>query len=189
MTCSSRTAARFCSGCPYSPASLTKNRPSRLCRGYARRIRCAGGIDELVESSLLARDVGGHQLLRMLQTVQAFGRERLDQAGLLQTVKPGMARSTRPDAGTWSQQFAGIDEAKAANAIYDELSNLRAAFERALTQRSETGGGPGRAPVPVQLLTPGRRNRSLVRADHGGQAPISSNRRPSFLPGPRPRLP
>ncbi len=45
-----------------------------------------GGIDELVESSLLARDTGNHQL-RMLQTVQAFGREKLDQAGLLQTIE------------------------------------------------------------------------------------------------------
>jgi hypothetical protein len=32
------------------------------------------------------------------------------------------------------QQIATVNEAKAANAIYDELSNLRAAFERAITR-------------------------------------------------------
>jgi predicted ATPase/class 3 adenylate cyclase len=92
------------------------------------------GIDELVESSLLAREVGGHQLLRMLQTVQAFGRERLDQAGLLQTVETRHGEVYAGRCRELSQRFASVNEAKAANAIYDELSNLRAAFERAVTR-------------------------------------------------------
>jgi predicted ATPase/class 3 adenylate cyclase len=93
-----------------------------------------GGIDELVESSLLTRDIGGHRLLRMLQTVQAFGRENLDQAGLLQTVEARHGKVYAARCRELGQQIASAKEAKAANAIYDELSNLRSAFERAVTR-------------------------------------------------------
>jgi predicted ATPase/class 3 adenylate cyclase len=92
------------------------------------------GIGELVESSLLARDAGGHQLLRMLQTVQAFGREKLDRTGLLQTVETRHALVYAARCRELGQQIASVKEAKATNAIYDELSNLRAAFERAVTR-------------------------------------------------------
>jgi predicted ATPase/catalase/class 3 adenylate cyclase len=92
------------------------------------------GIDELVESSLLARDAGGHQLLRMLQTVQAFGREKLDQTSLLQTVETRHGEVYAGRCRELGQRIASVNEAKAASAIYDELSNLRAAFERAITR-------------------------------------------------------
>ena len=92
------------------------------------------GIEELIESSLLTRDVGGHQLLRMLQTVQAFGREQLDQAGLLQTVETRHGEVYAARCRELGQKIASVKEAEAANAIYDELSNLRAAFERAVTR-------------------------------------------------------
>jgi predicted ATPase/class 3 adenylate cyclase len=92
-----------------------------------------GGIDELVESSLLTRDTGNHQL-RMLQTVQAFGRERLDEAGLLQTIETQHGKVYAERCRELGQQMSSVKEAKAANAIYDELSNLRTAFERALTR-------------------------------------------------------
>jgi hypothetical protein len=92
------------------------------------------GIDELVETSLLSRNIGGRHLLRMLHTVQAFAREMLDQTSLLQTVETrhGEVYATRCEQ--LGQQIAGVNEAKAANAIYDELSNLRTAFERAITR-------------------------------------------------------
>jgi predicted ATPase/class 3 adenylate cyclase len=93
-----------------------------------------GGIDELVESSLLSRDMGGHQLMRMLQTVQAFGREKLDEAGLLQKVETRHGEVYAARCRDLGHQFDGVNEAKAANAIYDELSNLRAAFERTVTR-------------------------------------------------------
>jgi len=93
-----------------------------------------GGIDELVESSLLARDMGGRKLLRMLQTVQTFGREKLDHAGLLQTVETRHSEVYAARCRELGQQIASVKEAEAANAIYDELSNLRAAFERAVTR-------------------------------------------------------
>jgi predicted ATPase/class 3 adenylate cyclase len=92
-----------------------------------------GGIDELVESSLLARDTGSHQL-RMLQTVQAFGRERLEQAGLLQTIETQHGKVYAARCHELGQQMSSVKEAKAAIAIYDELSNLRTAFERAVTR-------------------------------------------------------
>ena len=91
------------------------------------------GIDELVETSLLARDTGRHHL-RMLQTVQAFAREMLDQATPLQTVEARHCEVYAARCRQLGQQIATVNEAKAANAIYDELSNLRAAFERAVTR-------------------------------------------------------
>jgi predicted ATPase/class 3 adenylate cyclase len=93
-----------------------------------------GGIEELIESSLLARETGGRQLLRMLQTVQAFGRDKLDQTGLLQTVEARHGEVYAARCRQLGEDIASVNEAKAANAIYDELSNLRAAFERALTR-------------------------------------------------------
>jgi hypothetical protein len=93
-----------------------------------------GGIDELVESSLLARHVGSPQPLRMFQTVQAFGREKLDETGLLQNVETRHGQVYAARCFELGRQIASIHEAKAANAIYDEMSNLRAAFERALTR-------------------------------------------------------
>jgi predicted ATPase/class 3 adenylate cyclase len=91
------------------------------------------GIDELVETSLLARDTGRHHL-RMLQTVQAFAREMLDQATPLQTVEARHCVVYAARCRQLGQQIATVNEAKAANAIYDEMSNLRAAFERAITR-------------------------------------------------------
>jgi predicted ATPase/class 3 adenylate cyclase len=91
------------------------------------------GIDELVETSLLARDTGRHHL-RMLQTVQAFAREMLDQASPLQTVEARHCEVYAARCRQLGLQIATVNEAKAANAIYDEMSNLRAAFERAITR-------------------------------------------------------
>jgi predicted ATPase/class 3 adenylate cyclase len=91
------------------------------------------GIDELVETSLLSRDTGRHHL-RMLQTVQAFAREMLDQATPLQTVEARHCEVYAARCRQLGQQIATVNEAKAANAIYDEMSNLRAAFERAITR-------------------------------------------------------
>jgi predicted ATPase/class 3 adenylate cyclase len=92
-----------------------------------------GGIDELVETSLLARNTALHHL-RMLQTVQAFAREKLDEATPLQTVEARHCEVYAARCRQLGQQIATVNEAKAANAIYDEMSNLRAAFERAITR-------------------------------------------------------
>ena len=92
------------------------------------------GINELAETSLLCRDVANRQQLRMLQTLQAFGREKLDQTGLLQTVETRHGEVYARRARQLGEQIATIHEAKAAGAIYDEMPNLRAAFDRAVTR-------------------------------------------------------
>ncbi len=91
-------------------------------------------IDELVESSLLARDAGSTRQYRMLQTVQAFGRERLAQAGQLQAVehRHGLVFAAR--CRELGALVAGDQEAAAIQAIFDALPNLQSAFERALTR-------------------------------------------------------
>jgi len=70
----------------------------------------------------------------MLQTVQAFGREKLDHAGLLQTVEARHGEVFALRCRELGQRIASVREAEAAHAIYDEMSNLRAAFERAVTR-------------------------------------------------------
>jgi predicted ATPase/class 3 adenylate cyclase len=92
------------------------------------------GIDELAETSLLCRDAGNRPHLRMLHTLQAFGREKLDQTGLLQTVETRHGEVYAARARQLGAQVATMHEAKAAGAIYDEISNLRAAFDRAVTR-------------------------------------------------------
>jgi predicted ATPase/class 3 adenylate cyclase len=97
------------------------------------------GIDELVETSLLGRNTSSHHL-RMLQTVQGFAREMLDQASPLQTVEARHCEVYAARCRQLGQQIATVNEAKAANAIYDEMSNLRAAFERAITRDLKLAG-------------------------------------------------
>ena len=92
------------------------------------------GIDELIESSLLTQDPGGPRLLRMLQTVQTFGREKLDQAGLLQIVELRHGEVYAERCRELGREIVTPAEPDAVNAVYDELSNLRAAFERAVTR-------------------------------------------------------
>jgi predicted ATPase/class 3 adenylate cyclase len=92
------------------------------------------GIDELIETSLFGRDAANLQRLRMLQTVQAFGREKLDETGLLHTVEMRHAEVYASRARKLGEQIATIHEGKAANAIYDDMSNLRAAFDRAIAR-------------------------------------------------------
>ncbi len=106
-----------------------------ICAGdMANEFDVLRGIDQLVETSLLGRDPGDQQRLRLLQTVQAFGREKLDEAGLLQTVETRHAEVYASRARKLGEQIASIHEGKAANAIYDDMPNLRAAFDRAITR-------------------------------------------------------
>jgi predicted ATPase/class 3 adenylate cyclase len=92
------------------------------------------GIDELIETSLLGRDPVNLQRLRMLQTVQAFGREKLDETGLMETVELRHAEVYAARARKLGEQIATMHESKAANAIYDDMANLRAAFDRAIAR-------------------------------------------------------
>jgi predicted ATPase/class 3 adenylate cyclase len=106
-----------------------------ICTGdMANEFDVLRGVDELIETSLLQRDTADPQCLRMLQTVQAFGREKLDEIGLLQTVELRHGEVYAARARHLGEQIASIDEGKAANAIYDDMPNLRAAFDRAIAR-------------------------------------------------------
>jgi predicted ATPase len=91
------------------------------------------GIDNLLDSSLLSRDPSGSRRLRMLQTVQGFGREKLDEAGRLQAVNRRYCEVFAARSRLLGERFAGDTEARAANAVYDDMPNLRSAFERSIT--------------------------------------------------------
>ena len=58
----------------------------------------------------------------------------LDRAGLLQTVETRHGEVYAARCRQLGEQIAGVNEAKAANAIYDDMPNLRAAFDRAITR-------------------------------------------------------
>jgi predicted ATPase/class 3 adenylate cyclase len=90
------------------------------------------GIDDLVDSSLLMRDSGASLRLRLLQTVQAFGREQLRDAGLLEVVEQRHAEVFAARCHQLGSALASDKEAEVVNAIYDDLPNIRAGFDRAL---------------------------------------------------------
>jgi hypothetical protein len=115
--------------------SIHEEQGLAICASYMpNKFDVLRGIDRLVETSLLYRDAGNQQRLRMLQTVQAFGREKLDEAGLLQAVETRRAEVYASRARKLGEQIASIHEGKAANAIYDDMPNLRAAFDRAIAR-------------------------------------------------------
>ena len=82
--------------------------------------------------------MGGHQLLRMLQTVQAFGREKLDEAGLLQTVETRHGEVYAARCADLGHQFESVNEAKAANAIYSSAQQFPEKDRMELLKLSET---------------------------------------------------
>ena len=137
------------------------------------------GIDDLVDSSLLARESGADQRLKMLQTVQAFGREQLSSTGLLESVEHRHAEVYSERCRKLGAQLVTEKEAEAVNAIYEDLPNLRAAFERALVKDLELAA---KMAVALYLFsyshrgseTAGwyRRIAALPEADTLAQAPL-----------------
>ncbi len=91
-------------------------------------------IDDLLDGSLVMRGPGGGRYLRLLQTVQAFGREKLESLGLLEAVERRHGAVFAARCRSLGAQIASDQEAKAANAIYDDMANLRSAFERTLSR-------------------------------------------------------
>ncbi len=98
-------------------------------------IQVRESIDELVDSSLLSIDNDNRRRLRMLDSVQAFGREKLG-ASLAQYEKR-YCRVFAEQCALLGQQFRSPDEGRAVTVLYEELPNLRAAFERALEHDPE----------------------------------------------------
>jgi predicted ATPase/class 3 adenylate cyclase len=100
----------------------------------ANRQSLLDAIDDLLESSLLARDAGGTPKLRMLQAVQDFGREKLEQTGRLEEVDRRYGEVFAAHCRTLGARICSDNEARAAHALYEDMSNLRSAFERTVTR-------------------------------------------------------
>lgn len=92
--------------------------------------RVRESIDELINSSLLSIDVDNSRRLRMLDSVQAYGREKLGSS--LSQYEKRYCRVFADQCALLGKQFNGPDEGRAVTALYEELPNLRTAFERAL---------------------------------------------------------
>lgn len=104
-----------------------------LCEGaFEGAAGVLDGLEELLASSLLLREGSGTRVYRMLQTVQAFGREKLQQAGRLLEAEQRHGRVFADRCHELARQVAGDREAAAIQAVFDQVANLRAAFERAL---------------------------------------------------------
>jgi hypothetical protein len=91
-------------------------------------------IEELIDSSFLSAHVEGKRRISMLQTVQAFGREKLKKAGLTRQVEHRHGQVMAARCRELGARFAGERERDAAAAILADLSNIRSALERALPQ-------------------------------------------------------
>ncbi|MEM8578776.1 MAG: AAA family ATPase, partial [Pseudomonadota bacterium] len=91
-------------------------------------------LDELIDASLLSADDHGERRLRMLRTVQAFGRERLDAAGTRAGLEAQHAEVMIQRVRRLGAKFNSEDERRGLSAILDDMPNIRAAFERALVR-------------------------------------------------------
>ena len=104
-----------------------------LCVGDGREeIDVLDCIDELIDSSLMSRDSEDPERYRILFTIQAFGREMLNESGVLADVEKRHGEVLAAYSQGLSEQFLTEKEAEVAAAIHAELPNLRSAFERAL---------------------------------------------------------
>ena len=95
-------------------------------------------IDELINSSLLSIDVDNSRRLRMLDSVQAYGREKLGSS--LPMYEKRYCRVFADQCALLGRQFNGPDEGRAVTALYEELPNLKTAFERALEHLPDLAG-------------------------------------------------
>lgn len=89
-------------------------------------------VDELVDASLLSRDPSDPDRFRILQTVRAFGRERLVTQGQNSLVEDAHGQVCAGRLKTLCDQHDSAEERTAADELYRELPDMRAAFDRAL---------------------------------------------------------
>ncbi|MEL7097527.1 MAG: adenylate/guanylate cyclase domain-containing protein [Pseudomonadota bacterium] len=122
-----------------------------LCaRHIDDEIEVLDAIDELIDASLLSPAVEGERRIRMLRTVQAFGQERLEADGRHAALDADHAEVMIARSKALGKAYNSPDERGAAQAIQDDMPNLRAAFERALTRDLETAA---RITWPLLLYT------------------------------------
>jgi predicted ATPase/class 3 adenylate cyclase len=94
-------------------------------------------LGELVDSSLLARDPSDALRFKILHLVRAFGRGRLVQDGRYEHVERLHGLTFARRIAQLGAQFSSPEEGVAAAAIFTELPDMRAAFERAIIQDLE----------------------------------------------------
>ncbi|MFY9210506.1 MAG: AAA family ATPase [Aestuariivita sp.] len=90
------------------------------------------GIDELIDASLLTAQIEEDRRFRMLLTVRAFGREKLEERGLLGAFQRRHGEVYARRSAALAAAFETAAERDAVSGLQEELDNLRVAFERAL---------------------------------------------------------
>ena len=94
-------------------------------------------IDQLIDFSLLSRDAADPERHRVLQAIQSFGRELLEEAGELAEAERWHAAIMARRARELQLEFESDREGEAVAAIVTELPNLESAFERVLGSELE----------------------------------------------------
>jgi predicted ATPase len=89
-------------------------------------------IDELMDASLLSKDPSDPDRFRILQTVRAFGRERLETQGRNSRVEDAHGQVCARRIATLCDRYDSAEERIASEVLYQELPDMRAAFDRAL---------------------------------------------------------
>jgi predicted ATPase/DNA-binding SARP family transcriptional activator len=90
----------------------------------------------LVDKSMVsARSSAGRSRYLVLETLRAYGRDRLDEAGLADRFARGHAAHFTALAERGARAVQGPDERRWVERVLPDYDNLRAAFERAVADR------------------------------------------------------
>ncbi len=100
----------------------------------------ADAIDELLDASLISKDPSDPGRFRILQTVRAFGRERLETQARSGPVEDAHGQVCARRIANLCDQYDSADERTAATVLYRELPDMRAAFDRAVQIDIELAG-------------------------------------------------
>ena len=86
-------------------------------------------LTSLVDKSLIAVDQGEEPRQRLLETIRAYGRHRLDEAGELEEADERHARHYLEMAVSAESELTGPDQAKWLRRLDEEHDNIRAALK------------------------------------------------------------
>ncbi|QYN35989.1 winged helix-turn-helix domain-containing protein [Pseudonocardia sp. DSM 110487] len=87
------------------------------------------------KSMVIARDGPGRSRYRVLETLRAYGRERLDEAGASDRIARRHAAYFTALAERGAIAVQGAEERSWVERVLPDYDNLRAAFERAVAER------------------------------------------------------
>ena len=118
--------------CVFSGAFLVEAGEDLCTTLGVNEVDFADAIDELLDASLISRDTGDHGRFRILQTIRAFGRERLKAQGQNGQVEDAHGHVCAHRITTLCDQYDSAEERQAATVLLEELPDMRAAFTRAM---------------------------------------------------------